>query len=113
LRPAAHDAPGPKKYTACGSSPSFQVTDVQNYTHTYAYSWTNTGTVATVNQATALTGGTAILVIRDNGGVQVYSRSLAENGTFDTGAGAAGSWSIVLTTNRASGTLNFRAQKKP
>lgn len=91
----------------------FQVTGVQNYTHIYQYAWANTGTVASVNQASSLTGGTAVLVIRDNAGTQVYSRNLADNGTFDTAAGSAGTWTIVLTTNKATGTLNFRVQKKP
>ena len=91
----------------------FQVTNVQNYTHTYQYAWTNTGTAASVNQASALTGGTAVLVLRDGIGTQVYSRSLAENGTFDSAAGTAGTWTVVVSTNKATGTLNFRVQKKP
>ena len=91
----------------------FQVTDLKNYTATYQYAWTNTGTAASANQASAITGGTAVLVIRDNAGAQVYSRSLAENGTFDTTAGITGTWAIIVVTNKASGTLNFRVQKKP
>lgn len=91
----------------------FQVTALQNYTKTYQYAWTNTGTVATVNQASSLTGGSAVLVVRDNAGTQVYSRSQAENGTFDTAAGVTGSWTITLVTNKATGTINFRVQKKP
>jgi hypothetical protein len=91
----------------------FQVTALQRYTATYQYTWTNTGTAASVNQASSLTGGTAVLVVKDNAGTQVYSRSQTENGTFDTTAGVAGSWTITLITNKASGTINFRVQKKP
>jgi len=36
--------------------------------------------------------GYAMLFITDGAGVQVYQRSLAENGTFMTTAGAPGSW---------------------
>ena len=90
----------------------FQVTNVRNYTNAYQYSWTNTGTVATVNQASAVTGGTAVLTIRDNAGTQVYSQSVAQNGTFDTAAGIAGTWTIVLNLTKTSGTINFRVQKK-
>jgi hypothetical protein len=91
----------------------FQVTALQNYSTSYQYTWANTGTAATVNQASSLTGGTAVLVVRDNAGTQVYARSQAENGTFDTTTGVAGSWTITLTTNKASGTINFRVQRKP
>jgi hypothetical protein len=91
----------------------FQVTGIQNYTHTYQYTWVNTGTAASVNQASVLTAGTAVLVIRDHSGTQVYSRSVTDNGTFDTAVGATGTWTIVLSTSKATGTLNFRVQKKP
>ena len=53
----------------------------------------------------------ATLVVLDADGEQVYTRSLAENGTFVTAAGAAGSWTIRVTYSAASATVNFRVQK--
>jgi hypothetical protein len=56
--------------------------------------------------------GTATLMIFDSAGKEVYSRNLSENGTFVTGAGATGGWTIQLVLNNCNGTLNFRAQER-
>jgi hypothetical protein len=113
--------------TACGNSPTgpgiqpqvtnspdnfqYQATSVTNYTGTLSYTWQNSGTLANVNQATTVTGGTATLVILDANNVQVYSRSLADNGTFATASGVTGAWTIRIVYSGASATVNFRAQK--
>ena len=89
----------------------FQVTDTKNYSHTYTYTWANSGTAATVNQASSISGGDATLILKDNTGATVYTKSLKQNGTFTTTAGVAGNWTIQLLANKVSGTLNFRAQK--
>lgn len=89
----------------------FQVTDTKNYSHTYSYTWANSGTMATVNQSSSISGGDATLVLKDNSGTTVYTRSLKQNGTFSTTAGVAGNWTVQLLANKVSGTLNFRAQK--
>lgn len=89
----------------------YQVTDIRNYSHVNDYTWQNTGTSANVNQSTTITGGSATLVILDADGVQVYSKSLVENGTFVTTAGTAGAWTIRVTYASASATVNFRVQK--
>lgn len=89
----------------------FQTTAVTKVTQTLNYTWQNTGTQATINQACAITQGTATLTIRDAAGTQVYQSSLASNGTFQSTAGQAGAWTIVVAVNNLSGTLNFRVQK--
>lgn len=89
----------------------FQVTDTKSYSHTYTYTWPNSGTAATVNQASSISSGDATLILKDNSGTTVYTRSLKQNGTFTTTAGVAGNWTIQLLANKVSGTLNFRAQK--
>ena len=91
----------------------FQATGLTGVTLTREYTWQNSGTKADVNQATALGGGTATLQVRDAAGTQVYSRSLTDNGTFETAAGAAGAWTIRLSLVDARGTVNFRVQKHP
>ena len=88
-----------------------QATGVNNVTSTLTYTWQNTGTSATVNQSCAISAGTAMLVILDNNGTQVYSNNLTVNGTFATSAGVTGNWTIRVTLNSNSGDLNFRAQK--
>ena len=91
----------------------FQATNVQGVTQTLNYAWQNTGIAATVNQATTVTAGQAILTIKDANGMQVYMADLVNNGTFTTATGATGNWTITLTLTNYSGTLNFRVQKKP
>jgi hypothetical protein len=91
---------------------SYQVSSVGNFTGSAPYSWQNTGISANVNQSTTVTSGSMTLIITDANGTQVYSRSLSDNGTFVTADGVAGTWTIRVTYNGASGTVNFRAQKK-
>src|SRR5512134_635312 len=91
---------------------SYQVSSVANFSGTAPYTWQNTGISANINQSTTVTAGSMTLVITDAVGTQVYSRSLADNGTFVTADGVAGTWTIRVTYASASGTVNFRAQKK-
>lgn len=89
----------------------WQVSGLDNVSQTLTYIWTDTGTSADVNQASALTDGSATLAIMDATGVEVYSGSLGENGTFQTSAGTTGDWTIRVTLTHASGNLNFRVEK--
>ncbi len=90
----------------------FQVTAVTNYSGTLSYSWVNNGTSANINQATTITAGDVTLQLLDAGGHQVYSQSLTANGTFVSSAGSAGPWTVRVVFTNASGTLNFRVQKR-
>lgn len=89
----------------------YQITDIQDFSGTQSYSWSNTGTTATVNQSASVGSGSASLVLLDANGAQVYSRSLADNGTFSSGAGAAGTWTVRVTYSAADATVNFRVDK--
>lgn len=89
----------------------FQATGVTNVTWTYTYTWSNSGDSATVNQATTITGGSAVLAILDNNNTQLYSQSLSANGTFGMAKGLHGSWTIKVAFTNYSGTVNFRVQK--
>jgi hypothetical protein len=86
----------------------WQVTALVRVTQTLTYTWENPGTLADVNQASSLGAGTATLHVSDDTGTQVYSRSLGENGTFQTAPGVAGAWRVTVTLVGASGALNFR-----
>ena len=90
----------------------YQVTDIRGYTHESTYSWQNTGASANVNQAATITHGSAMLILVDGDGAIVYSRSLADNGTFVSAAGVPGLWTIRVNYSDASGTVNFRVQRK-
>lgn len=89
----------------------FQASGVANVTWTYTYTWSNSGDSATVNQATTITGGSAVLTISDNNGTQLYSQSLSGNGTFGMTKGLHGTWTIKVAFTNYSGTINFRVQK--
>lgn len=90
----------------------FQATGVTGVTQALTYTWRNTGGQATVDQSCSITGGSATLALFDSTGTQVYSRNLAENGSFASGLGAPGTWTIRLSAFQVRGTLNFRVQKK-
>jgi hypothetical protein len=89
----------------------YQITDVQDFSGTQSYTWSNTGTTATVNQSASIASGAVSLVLLDANGAQVYSRSLADNGTYSSGAGAAGTWTVRVTYSAADATVNFRVDK--
>lgn len=91
----------------------FQATNVTNLTATFTYAWSNSGDSATVNQATTINAGSAMLQIMDKNGTQMYSQSLSGNGTFGTTKGVTGEWTIKVMFTNYSGTVNFRVQKAP
>lgn len=90
---------------------SLQATGVRNVTLTRDYPWSNTGTMANVNQATTVTGGSARLTILDDEGAVVYSGNLSGNGSFETENGASGLWTVRLALDNYSGTINLSAEK--
>jgi hypothetical protein len=89
----------------------FQATTNGQTTQSFQYSWQNTGTSANVDQSTVLDYGGAVVTITDADGTQVYSRDLAQDGSFSTSQGVAGSWTIRVALTKAVGGLNFRAEK--
>lgn len=114
-------------FAGCGSDPvqpllepevvnetdtfQFQATTNGETTQSFQYTWQNTGTSANVDQSTVLSSGGAVVTITDADGTQVYSRDLNQDGSFPTGQGVAGSWTIRVVLTKAAGGLNFRAQK--
>lgn len=89
----------------------FQASNLAGTTQTLTYNWTNTGSVANVNQSGVIESGDATLVLRDPSGNQVYSRSLKSTGTFMSSAATAGSWRIEVVLAGVKGTVNFRVQR--
>ena len=87
----------------------WQVSVLENVTQTLTYTWQNSGTTANVDQSSSITAGTASVTITDADGMQVYSSSLGQDGTFTTDAGTAGGWTIEVVLSGVDGTLNFRA----
>ncbi len=91
---------------------ALQLTGVQNGSASLVYTWQNTGTAATVDRSSSISGGTVTLLIKDAAGVQVYSGPLnGQAGSVSTSAGTAGAWTIEVDFSNATGTINFRVQK--
>ena len=88
-----------------------QATGVTNRSATLNYTWSNTGTMGTVNHSTTTTAGSARVIIHDSAGALVYDETLVPSLNENTLAGATGNWTIQLILSNYSGTLNFRVQK--
>ncbi len=89
----------------------FQTTGIKNVTQTLTYTWQNSGTGASINQACSVAPGTVFLHLKDASGKAVYSADLAANGTFTSVAGTAGAWTVQVVLTNVTGTINFRVQK--
>lgn len=88
-----------------------QATDVTGVTATRSYSWSNSGTRATINHSTVTSVGSARFIVRDAAGVVVYDKALAPSLNEPTTTGTAGMWTIQLQLTNYSGTVNVRSQK--
>jgi hypothetical protein len=105
---------GPSNQPEVGNNPDnfqFQASNLTGTSQTLTYSWTNSGTSASVNQSGQISNGEATLILRDAANVQVYSRDLKNTGTFQSSAGGAGTWRIEVRLTNVTGTVNFRVQK--
>jgi hypothetical protein len=87
-----------------------EVTGLEDVTEDLQYTWVNDGTAANVVQAPTDLTGTASLFIRDGAGIQVYQRSLAENGTFATTSGVPGTWTVRVHFSEANGAVTLRVK---
>ncbi len=86
----------------------WQATALDKIQQTLTYQWTSTDTVANVDQSSSISAGSASVRITDADGTEVYLRGLEQDGTFQTSAGTAGTWTITVVMNDVSGALNFR-----
>ena len=60
----------------------------------------------------SLAGGSALLTIRDAAGTVVHQEDIGNDNDTDTSVGVAGSWTINVELGGATGTINFRVQRK-
>lgn len=90
----------------------FQLTDVVDGDGSLNYSWTNTGTAATIDRSSSIDAGSVTVTLRDASNAQVYQGPLqGVSGSVSTPTGTAGTWTIVVDFANATGTINFRVQK--
>lgn len=104
-------APFQPEITSATDNFQLQATGVTTVTTTGSYSWSNTGSRATLNHSTTTSAGSARILIRDSGGTVVYDHDLVPSLNEPTTVGVPGTWTIELRLTNYSGTLNFRAQK--
>ena len=89
----------------------FQLTALDQVTDSRSYDWQNTGAKATVDVSQEITGGSAILTIRDANGDVMYQADVADDSDGSTPEGAPGIWQIEVVLTNTTGTFNFRVQK--
>ena len=105
---------GPSNQPEVGNNPDnfqFQASNLVRTAQTLIYTWTNTASVANVDQSGRIDSGEATLSLRDASGQEVYSRTLTSTGTFKSSSGTAGSWRIEVRLTGVTGTVNFRVQR--
>ena len=88
-----------------------QASGVTGVTATRNYTWSNSGTRATINHSTVTSVGSARFIVRDAAGVVVYDKALSPSLNEPTLTGTAGVWTIQLQLTNYTGTLNVRSQK--
>lgn len=91
---------------------NFQAVNLLGVFEDVTYRWQIDGTTATVAQTPTALLGAATVFITDAKGVQVYQRSLAENGSFTTQAGVPGTWTIRLHFADATGDVAVQLAKQ-
>ena len=89
----------------------FQLVNVTGVTHTYTYTWTNSGTIAVVTHSDGVNGGSATLVLRDASGTVRGTIDLKSSGTVTTPAGTSGLWQVQLQLVGVDGSVNLKSQK--
>lgn len=89
----------------------FQVTALTDVTDSRSYQWENTGAQATIDVSQSITSGSAFLTIRDAAGAVMYQEDLADDSDGSTPNGEAGTWTIEVRIDSATGDFNFRVQK--
>ena len=65
---------------------ALQVSEIMEVTDNVEYTWNITGEVASVDQSTVLSTGTAMIEISDSNGTIVYNKDLTVDGNFDYGS---------------------------
>lgn len=89
----------------------FQATAISNVSAVVQYTWSNSGSQATVNHSSAVDSGTTLVQVFDSAGTEVHNSALLPSGSLASSVGVAGNWRIRVTLSHAYGTLNFRAEK--
>lgn len=81
---------------------------------TETYAWENSQSKASVNWASNLGLGSVTIVIKDEGGKQVYSKTYSGTGqgatTQSTDEGQPGSWTIEVRLSNVSGQVSFHVR---
>lgn len=90
----------------------FRIGSAESFTMGQTYAWWNPDSSAVVRQNSAITDGVALLEIRDVDGLVVHSKNLREQGTMATFPGKPGMWSVKVTLDKATGSVQFQVQGK-
>ncbi|MFT6502422.1 MAG: hypothetical protein ACJASQ_002548 [Crocinitomicaceae bacterium] len=89
---------------------SLQATGLDKVSDNLTYTWSNSGTVANIDQSSVISEGTATLTIEDAQGTEVYTKDLSVDGSFTSSTGVSGNWTITVDLSKVKGDLNFTVQ---
>jgi hypothetical protein len=90
---------------------SFDLPQQPDFSGTFRYNWSNSGSRATINLSAVPTGGIGTLTIQDADATPVFSGSILDAGTFTTETGRPGTWIVTVLLVRTAGRVTFRVQK--
>lgn len=89
----------------------FTANGTANLSSLLDYTWSNSGTQATIIHSSTVDSGTALLYLYDGGGNLVYSNGLSASATEQSQVGTAGDWLVRVSLNNCWGNLSFHVQK--
>jgi len=90
---------------------SFSVNGLDNMTGGVQYLWPMTGGQAVVDVTQAISSGTAIIQIRDGGGVVRYQEDARDAVDSVTAPGAQGFWQVSVVLTKVTGEFSFTASR--
>jgi hypothetical protein len=88
----------------------FSVSGLDNVTDGERYFWAVTGSEVAVDITQSISGGTAILQLRDGTGDVVYQEDVADQ-VDDTLTGVLGLWQVDIVLTKVTGGFDVAAQR--
>jgi hypothetical protein len=89
----------------------FDLPSQSDFSGTFRYQWSNSGSGATISLTTVPADGIGTLTVQDADNATVFTGSVTEAGTFMSDSGRPGTWTITALLVRIAGRLTFRVQK--
>ncbi len=90
---------------------SFDVNGLDNVSDAARYFWVTTGQRVVVDVTPAITGGTAILQLRDTNGTIKYREDIGDGVDSTTTTGISGVWQVDVVLTKVTGAFSFTLER--